>query len=431
MALGIACGCLVTDARAGELGYSLGVRGESTDNVRRAPVNEEHESINAVLAKVSYIETSPTMNLRLAPSVEYLNYQKNTFDDESRVELDAVGVWKISPERVTWSFEDYARQVLLNPTLPETPANVTTANYFSTGPDFYAHLTPISTLQFGARYGRVTADDADVDSDRTQVYAHGVYRYSPRTTLSLNVDFMKADFDNKARNTDFTRRDSYVRAETQRQSSDVTLDLGVTAIERDRGDDVHEGLVRASWIRKLAPSSRVVFLAEAGLSDIGNELAASGAASARPLDGLTPSTSQNLLIEDVFRVQRTEFYYHNSGVRFGTTLRLFGRDLEFLETPADDREERGGGIELTYLYSRTVAAALFADRQRDRYQNQVLSDTDTSAGVRLSHRLSATLSLVIEVWREERDSTNPTREFVDDRAFIALLYKGGPAARER
>lgn len=419
----VAATCAVgVPAFGAEVSYFYGYRAEFSDNIRRVPVNREEEMLNAVIGGVVYQDRTPELDLRLAPTLEYLDYRDDTFDDEARLELDSVAIWTISPQRFTWTFEDTARQVRVDPTQPETPANTVLANLFNTGPDVYARFTAVNTLQLGARYLNVYLQDTQLDSEREQAYLRWLYQYSPITVFSLNAETQHAKFDNELANPNFRRDDVFVRMDTRQARSTVVIDLGRTNVKRDGFDEAEGSLARLAWTRRSTAESTFGVLAESAFSDTGADLAATAAAATA---GTAQTVSQNLVSQDIFRAKRGEVFYERAGTQFASALRLFARELEFQATPLDDRDEHGGNLTVNYLYSAATSFGIYGERERIKYRNQVLIDTDTTVGVQFLRRLTPNVTVTLELQREERDSTDPAREFVDDRVLFSVVYSSG------
>lgn len=424
-------GGTLVPAQAAEMTYFYGYRVEHSDNIRRVATNQENEVIHSLLAGVTYQDRSPALDLRLAPAVELLKYQDNTFDDETRLTLDAVALWTIAPQRFTWTFEDNARQVRIDPTAPDTPANTALANYLNTGPDFYLRFNPVNTLQLGARYANVHIADTNLDSERGQAYGRWLYQSSPRTTLSLNVEAQKVEFDDEFANPNYKRNDIFVRAQTRPAQSTFILDAGKTTIDRDGFAEVDGSLTRFTWLRQLSTETSLGVLAESGFSDTGTDLAETAAANNNPVEETPRTVSQNLVTQDIFRAKRAEIFFDRASSLFTTNLRVFGRDFEFQASPLDDRKEHGGSVAVAYLYSAATTLGVFGNILKADYRNQILTDTDTTVGVSFLRRITRTVSVTLQLQREERDSTTLGREFVEDRVLLTLLYNSGTIMRGR
>lgn len=428
--MAIACSGVAQEARTAEVNYFLGYRVEFSDNIRRVATGQEKETLNVLFGGVVYQDTTPALDLRFAPAAEYLDYKRDTFDDEARLTLDSSAIWTLSPRRLTWTLQDTARQVRIDPTRPDTPANTALANFLSTGPDLYVRFTNINTLQLGARYVNVYVAETDLDNERGEGYARWLYQYSPITVLSLNYDVQEARFENPTISPNFERRDAYFRVTTQQARSTFVADLGRTQIKREAADDLAGGLARLTWTRRSTMETNFGLLAESGFSDTGTDLEATAAAANAPAEGGAAQTvSQNLVARDIFRAKRADIFFDRRGTRFASTFRLSERRLEFQAAPLDDRDEGIVDVALTYFYSAASSLGIYGRRGRIEYRNRVLTDTDTTVGVRWQRSITRSVSVSLDFQRWERSSTDPGREFTEDRVLLGVLYSSGPVQR--
>jgi len=418
-------GLVNAPAFGAEVSYFYGYRGEFSDNIQRVATNPQHDMVNVVVAGLSYQDRSRTLEMRLAPSVEFIDYRKNSFADETRLNLDSLLLWTLSPQRLTWTAEDAVRQVRIDPTQPDTPTNTAVANFFSTGPDIYLRAGSVNTLQLGGRYGDVYVSDTNLDNQRTLYYGRWLYQTSPLTTLSLNYETEAVDFDDKLSNVNFQRRDAFFRIQTRTSQSDFSLDAGKSTISRDGTSDAEATLARLSWNRRLNAESTFGVAAESSLSDTGSDLASTAASANNPGQGTTGSVSQNLVTQDIFRAKRGEISYSRFSSRLKTNFRVFARSLEFQATPTNDRDEAGGEVSIGYFYSSAMSIDLFYSRVRADYRNQTLVDADSTVGLGVTRLITRNVSTVLRVQQDQRESTNATREFVDNRIIFSVTYSSG------
>jgi hypothetical protein len=411
-----------------EVAHFYGYRAEFSDNVQRVPDNPQHDMLNALLVGVTYEDRSRTLDLRLAPIVEYIHYVKDSFDDELRANLDSILHWRISPERLTWTAEDSAQQVRIDPTQPDTPTNTTLANFFATGPDLYLGRGSVNRFQLGARYINIYVSDTNLDSQRGRFYGRWLHQISPQTTLSLNAETEKVEYDDDVNNANFQRRDVFFRIETNSFGSTFTADVGTSTIEFDGAAEVEEGLARLGWNRRLNSQTILGVTAESGIGDTGSDLALTAAAANDPT-GATGTTSQNLVAQDVFTAKRGQIFFNRFGSRLNTDLSLFARNLEFHATPIDDRDESGGDVTFGYYLSAVMSIDVFYSRSRVEFRNRPLVDSDVAASVGFSRRVGRNVSSALRLQQDYRESTDPSREFVENRVIFSVNYNFGTMPR--
>jgi len=411
---------------AGDFAYGLGYSSEYSSNITRAPVNEQKEWTNSVLAGFGYAENAPNLVARVLAEAEYRNYKNNVFDDETLFNLDSFAVWTVSPQRFTWSVADVYRQLQTSVTAAETPATRENVNVFTTGPDFFVHVSPVQTLVFGARYGNVYTAHDNSDNDRLLGYTRWQYQSTPRTTLSLNYEVLNVNYKDSVANNDYTQQDLYFSAHTRPSRSEYILDLGATNISRDRNNDLHQGRGKLSWVRELNPESSAGASYSAEFSNTGNDVLARSTATAGPSPA--PAAAPGAVTSDIYYARRGQAFYTGHSSRYGVALQIFGQDVDYEATP-DDNRQTGGNLELTYYYSETFTAILFSDYVRTKYSELARRDVDRDSGIRFSHRAGRNILVSLEGRKTERTSTDPTAPYTDNRVLFTVLYSSGPVFR--
>ena len=423
------CIAIAPPLHASESAYGLGYLLTHSDNVARAPTNERSDNIHSLLAGFAYQENTVDLVARVLGQVELNSYQDNTFGDQTLYYLTSSAVWTLSPQRFFWTVEDTARQALIDNTAVDTPTNRVGINVFSTGPDLLIRFSPVQTLALGARLGDVYTGRANEDSQRINGTAGWLYQASSFSTYSLNYQALRVKYEDTLLNDDFTRNDMFARAQYRPSRSQYTIDLGKSDIRRDRGNDVEGTLARFIWDRQLTSESRFGISASREFSDTGTDLLA----ASQVLDAPTTTTEQSaqsiastsdILTSDVYLAKRGEIFYDRRSSLVRLHLVANHRNLDF-ETTLQDRKEDYALVEFDYFYSGSTTASLFSEYTKTDYSSFVRQDTDRNSGVRLSFRLTRTISLGVEGRRIERASTDPTLEFVDNRVLISVLYSSG------
>ena len=420
--------CAIEPLRAGESAYGLGYSAEHSDNIALVSTNEQSGWIHSLLAGFAYQESTTDVVARVLAQATYNNYPKDTFGDETLFDLNSFAVWTISPQRFFWTVQDDYQQGLLDSTNPDTPANRTNLNVFSTGPDVYVRLAPVHTLTFGARVGDVYTGDANNDNKRFNGLAGWLYQSSPTTTLSLNYQVLDVKFEDSTFNNDFTSQDYFFRAQFRPSRSRYILDLGTNHINLDRGNDLRGTLARLSWIRESTPQTSFGASVRKEFSNTASDVLAAtpttGPASGEPA---APSgISRTVISGDVYETKGGTIFYTHSGSEVGVQFLAGRRKLDYETTP-QDRKETNGHLQIDYFFpSATTTATLFTDYIRTEYLDVIRRDTERNTGIRLDHHLSRTVSLGLEGRHHDRTSTDSSSNYVDNRVLFTLLYSSGP-----
>lgn len=414
--------------QAGQFAYGLGYTATRSDNITRDNANERSETVHTYLAGFSYLENTADIVARIFAQASYYDYQDDIFDDESVYNLNSSLLWTISPQRFTWTVEDAYEEKRISATTADTPDNRTDVNVFSTGPDLYLRLNPVNTLAFGARAENVSAGESNIDNDRLNASARWLYEANSYSTYSLNLEATDVNYDDSITNTDYARRDFFVRADYRPSRSQYLLDYGATKINPDRGEELDGTLTMLSWIRQLTNESSFGLSASREFADTGTDILAASTAAGLSMGtpvSTTTTLSSDVVTGDVYYAKRANLFYTRRGGSFWVNLSASTQDLDF-ETTAQDRKEKIGFLELDYFYTGTTSIKFFTEQTRIEYLNFFREDTDRNSGIRLGYRVSRRIGLELEGRRVDRTSTDPTAEFEENRAFLSIIYSSGP-----
>lgn len=414
------CLGIAPSLEAANFAYGLGYAVTHSDNVARVSSGERRETIHSYLIGFSYLDRTSSFDAAVSGQAEYRDYRKDIFEDETISSLRALLYWTISPQRFIWTVEDAYEQRRINVAVADTPDNRANVNVFSTGPDVYFRFNPVHMLALGARAGHVYTGRANVDSDRLSGTARWQYQATSISSYSVNYEIIDVKFEDSTANNSYVNHDVFLRADYRPSRSQYMIDVGASRIDPDRGEDLDKSLLRLSWIRQLTTESSLGLSATREFSDTGADILAVATA---PIPSPAPTSGD--VRSDVFYAKRANMFYNRRSARFGTNLSLFAQDLDYDGT-AQDREEHGGNLKLDIFLSGTTTLTLISDYNRAEYRNFIRRDTDRNNSIRLSYRMTRSVSLALEGRRADRKSTISTEEYVDNRAYLSLLYSSNP-----
>jgi len=410
---------LMPIARAADATSNAGYSLEYTDNAQLAPNNKKDEWTHVLSAGLSYLENSRTLDARVHAQAAYRKYKNNIFSDDTVLGADANLLWRISPDRFSWTLEDYLTQTAIQSLRPDTPSNRQQTNVFTTGPDFKLRLSPVQVLQFGVRYTRNTYETSDVDSTRNSGTVKWIYQSSPSTTLSLNYDAQKVNYDNEILNPNFDRQDAFLGIENRLSSNIFVLNAGATSIQREKVPDVDGSLARFSWTRLVSPVSTFALSISSELSDVGRQALAAGQTA--------PSNQQNVpgasVTGDVFRTKNASVTFTHRRVFGSDVIGLFKSKSEYKLSHAEE-ERKGGSFDISYELSGALAASVFA--RYVKTESAVVTPaavfTDKNYGLRFSDRLTRNLSLGLVLSQNRRDHVDILQSYTERHAMLTLSY---------
>ena len=413
---------LVPAARAAETASSIGYQLEYTDNARLVPTNKEEEWTNVLSAGFSLIEKGPSLDGQVKAQAAYRDYRNNIFADDTVINLSSLILWKVSPDRFSWTVEDYLTQTSVLSLSPDTPTNRQQLNVFSTGPDFKVKLSPVQALKFGVRYTRNSYETTDLDNTRHAGELSWIYQTSPITSLSLNYNAQTVRYDDNVINTNFDRQDAYFQIEESLSRNIFALRAGATSIQRDNLPDTEGSLGRFSWTRVVSTVSTFNLSLASELSDVGRQALAAGQTASANQQNI-PSTSNT---GDVFRT--------NSATAMFSRRRSFGRDSigifkakdEYNSSPVVEHR-KGGNIDIGYEFAGTRAASIFARyvKTESNLTVPVTEYKDKNFGLRLFSRFAKNFNLGLELSRNKRESVDILQSYTERHATLVLSYAEG------
>lgn len=410
---------LLSTARAAEVTSNLGYGLEYTDNARLVPVNKEEEWTQTLNAGVSYLESSASLDARIQAQAAYQDYRNDLYSEDTVLGLSSSLQWRISPDRFTWTIEDYLTQSAIQSLAPDTPTNRQQTNVFTTGPDLKLRLSPVHTFQLSARYTRDTYETSDLDDARNSGNAAWLYQITLRTTLSLNYSVQEVNYDNVVINTDFDRQDGFLRIENRLASNTFVLDAGTTSIQRENVPDENGSLGRFSWTRLVSTVSTFVLSVSSELSDVGRQALIAGQTDTS-IQQIAPSAS---ITSDVFRTKNANITFMHRRSFGNDVVGFFRSKDEYKLSPAEE-QRKGGNIDIGYEFAGTRTASVFG-RYVETESNLAIPAvqfTDKSYGLRFSDRLIRNLTLGLDLGHNQRDNADPLQNYTERRAMLTLTY---------
>jgi hypothetical protein len=423
-AAGIAALLVTAPARAELTGVAEAGVGYS-DNVGRVPSNETDETIGTVGLELDWTERTRRIRGDATVDLSYFEYLDNTYESEVLGTADGTLALGIVPETLQWVFQDSFGQARSDPFAPATPATREDLNYFSTGPDLTLRLGSTGFGRLFGRWSTTTYERSPLDADRTTAGVAVGRRASPRSELSLNAVTERVDFD-QAANTDFDRESVFVGWNLDASRTEIDAQLGYTWLERDGVDKTGNALVNVVITRDLSASSVLALTLGTQLGDAGDSLRTE-------LQGgvVGGGGTQITATADPFenRVASLEWGYFRGRTGFSLGASWTEEDYETQTLLNRTRNV------FTASVSRRLASAvdfeLFGTLEEEEFDNTDLASDELSLGAVLNWRVWRTLGLRLTAERYDRDTSDGTGEYQENRAFLTLAYYWGDAGATR
>ncbi len=414
-------------AKAETLSYGVDAGVAETDNVTLASSNKVSQTIAVADVDFDVKKQSRLLDLDAKGDFSYLDYLQNAYGSQLIGRFDGLAHFAIIPERLIWVLQDDFGQAALDPFTPTTPTNLENVNYLSTGPDVNFRLGGTSFLNLGARYARTTYATSPYNSNRWFGNLAWGLELSSRSSVSLNADTERVQFENTVVNTDFDRTNGFVRYSIQGARTELSADLGGTRITQN-GSSTSGGLAKVDLSRKISAAAKLTFTAGHSLTDASTSFSnlQSGATGAV---GTAPAAqSSNNYTADFASLG---WQYVRNRTTLGVSAR-WEKDSYHQEPSLDNTR---GGVELRFQrqLSRAFTAELLGRYYRTDYSHAVVTVAGGSSEYRegwiaagLTWRHGRGLEVRLRAEHSSRSASEPNAGYGENRVLLTVGYRPPP-----
>lgn len=398
--------------------YTLGTQAEYTDNITLTEHNAQDDVALSLLGGFLVEHAAAELDADIRGLLDYRNYLDNTYDNETLGSLSATAEWRPLPSFLHVVVEDYFTQTALNSEAPDTPDNRINANAFSAGPDLFFRLAPATSLETQLRRSEYYFEDSTADSSRNSIAAAWVRAIRPQLSVSANVAYEDAEFDEQGQN-DFSKTDYFLGSVVQRGRTELAVDLGMSDIDRSVAEDVDGFLGRLSLARQIRTNARLDLELSAQYTDSGVDLLTAGSA---PFE---VDRSGEQVSGDIFFDRRLEARYHS-----GTSERSWGAYLivrnEDYEIIPQDRESAGVRLEMRRGISESLYVNGHAQYRKEDYLDIDQTNKDSELGVGLERQLARRLTARLDYTLNSRNSDVVDASYDENRIIFLIYYGSDP-----
>ena len=330
--------------------------------------------------------------------------------------------WAVVPQRLYWSFQDFAQVQSVDPLAPDDPSNREQTNLFQTGP----------VLLLGNPHdflGRIEAQAAvaqaelspDFDHNRMLLSAWLARQTDPIQSFSTGLESTAVDYRQGGRARDFLRLDMLLRYRRETPRSTLALTLGYSSIDLEIGERISRPL--AHFDLRLAPTSsqELSLSLRHELSDAGRELGQ----FLNPLDPFRTEARRTVTGSELFRLDAAELYWTWRGARSEVRAGGFIRDHDN-QDPGTRALKRSQGAQfgLTRLVTPNSRLGFNIAGEDFAFENTARHDRDTYLGISYERDLNPRWKLRMGLTRQRRSSSELLVGFVENIASIYLVYSG-------
>lgn len=410
-------------ANAAELGAELRAGYSTTDNIFLTADNEVSDSIWTAGMTFNLLEETTRLFAEIEAVADYLDY-KDTFDSEVVGALDLSLNYAFLDERFIWILRDNYGQRLTDPLSSPNPGNRENINFFTTGPTIQIPLGSRAFLGLEGRYSTINYEESLSDNDRTSGLLQIGRRSNEETTFALNVSTERVNFSNETLRTDFDIHEAFFSYNVAGTRNIIDINVGYTELEFDQAAENNTAsgnLVRASWTRVSNEFSSFTLSGGSQYSTQGDLFRSSQGRGTEIGETADVTGDDTPLRSNFFSME-----YDLTGQRTRIAIQLNWNEDDF-SYPApvaapQDRDILGGRL----FVQRDLSNSFFVNfnvtaRNRD-FKFIDREDDDLVFGAAIGYRLSEGFSVIASYRRLERESSDATEDFTENRATLGVSY---------
>ncbi len=387
----------------------------ASDNVAHVPSGEQSDEIATIGGGVHFKENTLRLNTSLDGDFSDLDYLHKTFSNSVIGRFDGIANVALIPERLIWSIREDFGQVQIDPLRSITPENRQNVNYLSTGPDLTFRVADRDFITLTGRYSTTRYQVSDYDS-RREFGGLSVGRdLDVASSLSLNADTEKIEFDDPSANQEYDRQVLFLRYQDRGARTFWWLNLGASRVD---ATDSHSGpLIQGQIQRNVAPGATFMFGAGIQVTDAADSFrdfrpGAIGGIVTGPVAGTTQSFRRHYL--------ESSWNY----LRNRTTLSLSARwnDDSYDSLPTLDLRFTDVELRAERQISPFVSAHVLESLRHYDYLYSTASSRNLIGGAGLSIRLGRTVNLSVDIAREDQSAPAALNRYRENRAGIIFTY---------
>ena len=392
-----------------------------TDNITRAtdtPLNPAVEdTVYTAGIAVTLEHASGRADVDLRGSLFWHDYKDGPYESETLPALDATAIFRITDQVFSWFVRANIGQQSVDPFQPVTPGNREDFTYLTTGPSFTIPMGTRTALRADAWYSDVGYEIQPQDNSRQGAQVGVARAINPSRSISLNVRTERTDFDNSELFAPIERYDAFLQFETEGSRNELSVEAGFSTAER-AGRETEEPLFTLDWRRQVTPATSFVMALGTRISDAAESFRGTQG------DSIDVGDVQNQQdVTDPFREDFAGLTLDYTAARTTASLGYRLSDEEYGETVADrNRQVQRSSARVSRSIGRSLDVAVFAELYGQDYESLDREDDDMRAGITLTWHQLRTLEFELRFERFERDSSEPSVEYTENRAYFGIRY---------
>ena len=415
-----------SSAYAVNFDYTLQAGAGHSDNINESDIDPISESILIPKMTFTVDEKGADVQATAVGDVEYRDYLGGDFNNELRGQLSSVVNWVISPQRLSFDFEDYAAVAPVNILASNAPNNLQQTNVFTLGPTFSFRIDPTLNFQTDARFTNSLASQTDdFNSNRGLLALRAIKLIDPTTQISANVTYEDVHFTDPLFDTDpdYRRGEIFGRMQKKLTSLDLDVSLGYSKLNFSRLGDQSGLLARGAVTYHLDSENSFGVGFARQFSDASQDMAIDPAAmlgsglNTGIVVGTTAITSQ------VFLQTQFNANYVFQNERFTVRLAPYYNRYEYEAAPELNQTTHGGAFGAAYRLAPLWTLGLDAFEETREYRDIARRDEDIRFDLNLLRQFTPHWSGRLDYIRNERNSSAIDEGFRENIFMVTVIYK--------
>ncbi len=408
------------------LDYRLGFGIEHSDNVRRTRLDPVSETVLLPSLAFGLSGEGERFSLQAAGDAEFRDYRDAGFDSELRTRMGLSAAWRILPERLAWTFEDYLGRQPIDGFAIDRPDNQQRTNVLVTGPTLSLRPDPRTRILAEVRWIDSWAQRTrEFNSDRWNFALRGLRQFSPTSSGSAHVEFSDIRFERLSDTVQsFERLDGFLRWDRRAARVELSADAGVSRIRFEDDADRDGGLLRlrASWLPD--ESQRLELRGSRQYSDaVADLIGAAPRLEDFELPVGVPSLRSTFLNPDVYRESSLGLGHVRTSPRLFSRVDAYWRDQDYARSDLLDQRVSGASLAVSRPLRETLTLNFYASTDRREYTLAAREDRDSLYGIALRWAWLRNLELEIGASRAQRRSDLAAESFDENRFFLGVTYR--------
>lgn len=407
----------VNTANAVQIDYTLEGGIEYSDNVTLTYIDPVSSAMRRAILFADMHDETDTVSYYFRPRVSHTNYKNDQLEDRTFYGLDASLSWEIIPRGFSWSFDDFLGQTAIDAADPLTTFNQQTTNVFLTGPDMILRLGSNRRFEALLRYADFYYETGDIDNQRYGGLFRLISESNDVHEFSLNVESADVSYDDPELNENYKRDDAYIGFRGEGRRGNIIVDTGYTKINREVSEDLNGFIGRIQSEIQLNSRSNLTLYGHAQYTDSSRSFLISRAylTGIRTFD---TQISANILYEKYAYIGYTWSQEPNA-----ISFEISKVDQDYDDTlDPYDRTVNRASLEFDRDLTRLTSIYISGYWANSYYTTTFIEDKDSDYFIGLGYRLSRSLALRARLGYRERNSTDVTRNFEENSAYLFINY---------